>query len=421
MQKKPNIIIITTHDTGRHFGCYGVPSVATPAIDRLAGEGVRFDNMFATSSICSPSRGSLMTGRYPQSNGLTGLAGKNWGSEFNDTKQHLSHVLRDAGYHTVFFGHQHETAELSTLGFDDISGAHRAMLTAPFARVDPGGKPESLADGCKRSSKNAPETASDASSFIKNAAAKEMPFFMQIGFFETHTPYLWGGCEPDDSKGVYLPPYTQSTADTVWQDKVLGPHVAGLQGSIRMVDKAVEIILNALDAGGLADDTLVLFTVDHGPELPRAKWTMSDGGIRVAFIMRWPAGGIAGGKSCDQLLSNVDFLPTLADIAGVPIPKNVEGRSFAWALPGGSGTCEKPRDTVYAMFSYVHTYCARTAAYKIIRDFSETPSTELYDLREDPLELRDVAYDARYAGARADMEARLSAWLDAVGDPIERG
>jgi len=176
-----------------------------------------------------------------------------------------------------------------------------------------------------------------------------------------------------------------------------------------------------LDAGGLADDTLVLFTVDHGPELPRAKWTMSDGGIRVAFIMRWPAGGIAGGKSCDQLLSNVDFLPTLADIAGVPIPKNVEGRSFAWALPGGSGTCEKPRDTVYAMFSYVHTYCARTAAYKIIRDFSETPSTELYDLREDPLELRDVAYDARYAGARADMEARLSAWLDAVGDPIERG
>lgn len=332
----------------------------------------------------------------------------------------MSHVLRDAGYHTAFFGHQHETADVPALGFDDISGAHQGMLCAPFARTDPSEPQKGLADAFKRLSKNAPDTAKDAASFIKNAAASNTPFFMQVGFFETHTPYLWGGCEPDDSSGVYIPSYTQSTADTVWNDHLLGPHAAALQGSIRMVDKAVEIILDALDASDLADDTLVVFTVDHGPELPRAKWTMFDAGIRVAFIMRWPAGGIAGGRSCDQLLSNVDFLPTLGDIADIPIPGNVEGRSFAWALPATSTHCADPRDTVFALFSYVNTYCARTARYKLIRDFSESPSTELYDLREDPLELSNVADDPGYASARADMEARLRSWLEAVDDPMQK-
>lgn len=104
MPQRPNILIISTHDTGRHFGCYGVPTARTPAIDGLAAEGVKFNRMFAASPICSPSRGALLSGQYPLTNGLVGLAGGNWNWELADYRVHLSHRLRDLGYHTAMFG-----------------------------------------------------------------------------------------------------------------------------------------------------------------------------------------------------------------------------------------------------------------------------------------------------------------------------
>ena len=115
MSQRPNILIITNHDSGRHFGCYGVETVHTPAIDALAADGMRFENYFATVPLCSPSRGAMLTGRYPQSTGLMGLTHAPWHWSLNKGEQHLSHILRDAGYHTALFGLQHEAADVQTL------------------------------------------------------------------------------------------------------------------------------------------------------------------------------------------------------------------------------------------------------------------------------------------------------------------
>jgi arylsulfatase A-like enzyme len=359
--------------------------------------------MFATCCVCSPSRGSLLTGRYPQSNGLAGLAGPTWDYELNDPREHLSHVMRENGYHTVFCGLQHETADISTLGFDDDTCAHEHIV------------PEGVMD----EHRCAMTTAENAAAFIEGPRAKEQPFFMQVGFFETHTPYLWGGCEADATEDLHLPEYTQASLDDTWRGIELRPHVAGLQASVRMVDRGVEKILEALESSGLKDDTLLLFTVDHGPELPRAKWTLHDAGLRVAFILRWPGGGFDGGRVCDGFLSNVDFLPTLAEITGIDVPDNIEGTSFAHLLEAGSERKPSNREEAFAMFLYSGEYCVRTQQHKLIAQFTdEEDSIRLFDLQADPLELNDLSDDPVYADTRTQLTKRLRDWLAAVNDPL---
>lgn len=395
MTNTPNIVVVTTHDSGRHFGCYGVETVQTPAIDALADDGVLFTQMFATSSICSPSRGSLMTGQYPQRNGLTGLAGGCWNWELTDPKRHLSHVLRDAGYRTGLFGFQHETANIPSLGFDRHE--HGTPST----------------DGKKA---DAVGVAQAFAQFLQDDDGAK-PFYAQIGFFETHTPYDRGGATPDDPEKVTVPAYAREDTEE------LRAHVAALHGAVRVVDQAVRITTDALRQSGREDDTLLLFNTDHGVELPRAKWTMFDAGLGIAFIMRWPGAGITGGKKCKWLLNNTDFLPTLAELTGLPVAHQLDGVSFAAALPPGETPAEGPRDTVYALFVNAEIYAARSRDYKLIRNFREghTPAAQLFDLARDPLELEDLAQDPAHAEILADINERFWRWLKQVEDPILQG
>ena len=428
MADRPNILVVNTHDSGRHFGCYGVPTVHTPAIDRLASEGVRCTRMYATSSICSPSRGSLLTGRYPQSNGLIGLAGKGWGWELNDSKQHLSHILRDAGYSTALFGVQHETIDPLTLGFDTwVPGCVERKEDDEPLPPDPRDPFQSPLHASAMLT--APEVARGVADFLGSREAAQGPFYVQAGFFETHTPYLWGGCDPDDSQGAWMPPYVQCEDEE--EEKKLRQHVTNLQGSLRRVNEAVETILDALEQKGLAENTLVLFVTDHGPELPGAKWTMYDAGTRIAFILRWPGGGIVGGRTCDCLLSNIDFLPTLGEIAGISVPDNVEGVSFAPSLREGGEDAGPYRDIVFGLNYHGRNYGARTDRYSIVRSCDATcfskdklkensvvPYVEFFDLEKDPLERNNVASDPAYAEPFVEMKKRLMGWLEDVNDPI---
>ncbi|MFP4029116.1 MAG: sulfatase [Candidatus Brocadiia bacterium] len=419
MVDRPNVLIINTHDSGRHFGCYGVPTVHTPAIDALADDGVKFTRMFSTSSICSPSRGSLLTGQYPQRNGLIGLAGGCWNWELTEPTRYLSHVMKNAGYRTAQFGIQHETTDLSKLGFEK----HDPYL------------PEE--DGPK----HAVRVAEGFAEFLRREGKDEEPFYAQIGFFETHTPFLRGPIEADDEHGVWIPPYCEPGKENRWHgmphpgDEKLRDHAAELQGSVRHVDAAVEIILDALREVGLEKDSLVLFTTDHGPELPRAKWTMLDAGTGVAFILRWPGGGLTGGQECDHLLSNVDFLPTLAELLDLPIQHEMDGTSFASVLEDPIVSDQPVRECVFALFVNAATYSARTERYRLVRNFKEGyeprgdacgprrlwPVQRLYDLSNDPLQERNLVEDPVCGDVLEEMNDRFWGWLEEIDAPILNG
>ena len=406
---QPNVLVITTHDSGRMFGCYGNPTVRTPRIDRLAHNGVLFENMNATCPICSPSRGALLTGRYPLANGLVGLAGGSWNWEMNDYHQHLSHLLHDAGYSTALFGLQHETVHIDRMGFDEVS---------------------------PRDKKSAVEVADDACSYLRGGP--DGPFYMQVGFFETHTPYDYADCEPDDENGVWVPPFA-TTHDWPGWARLLnrrfgedpeGPrrHLAELQGSLHRVDCAVGKILDALADAGLDRNTIVLYNTDHGPELPGAKWTMYDPGVGVAFIMRWPEGGVAGGRRCPWMLSNVDFVPTLFELLDLEPPENLQGSSFARACREYVEGVPSTREVAFGNWVDGLNFSARTDRYKLIRNLvpvdstgRECPEYELYDLAIDPLEITDVAREPAYEEAFEQMKEHLDGWLTEMDDPVVHG
>lgn len=408
MAKPPNIVVLTSHDSGRHFGCYGA-GVETPNIDALAADGVRCTAMFAVAPICTPSRGALLTGQCPQRSGLMGLAGGPWMWEMRDPAAHLSHVARAAGYATHLFGHQHETDDVARLGFDALH-----TYLSPHDR-DPANR--------------APAVARSFADFC-SGRERSRPFYAQMGFFETHTPWAFGGAVADDPARVRVPTFANRDDDATRRQ------VAALQGAARQLDEAVGIVTAALRESGFEDDTLVLFNTDHGPELPRGKWTLLDGGLGIAFIVRWPAGGVRGGRTSDWLLSNADFVPTLAELTGLPTSHPLDGRSFAPALRGEAGAMPA-RDEVHALYVDVPQYAVRTRRYKLVRTFRGTrqeppsvddadrprlvPAAQLFDLAHDPLELHDVAADSAYRETLTDMDGRLWRWLEAVGDPILRG
>src|SRR5207302_745572 len=138
--------------------------------------------------------------------------------------------------------------------------------------------------------------------------------YMEVNFFEPHRPFDFGGVEPDTAGGVSVPPYLPDNESS-------RAEIAALQGAIRKADTAIGEILAALDAAGRAGQTVVVFTADHGLALPRAKGTLLDAGIEVALIVRWP-GRTPSGAVRDELVSNVDLVPTYLDAIGAPVPAN---------------------------------------------------------------------------------------------------
>jgi len=406
MPARPNIVQITTHDSGRHIGCYGHPTLHTPVLDQLAAEGVRLTNYFAAVPICCASRASHLTGLWPQRHGLLDLCFPPFNWRLRDDVLHLSQHLRRAGYQTVLCGTQHEViaSELDRLEFGQILAPGRAP---------------------------ADQIAAEAARFLGSQAGGARPFYLQIGFFETHTPFDFGGASPDTSLGVDVPPY-------LVDDEPARRAMAGYQGAIRKVDAAVGAILDALRQAGLEERTLVVFTTDHGVELARSKWFCYDPGLGIAMLVRWPAGGVEGGRDCDLLLSNVDYVPTVLELAAIEPSPELDGRSFAQALTTGSS--EAVRDEVFAMYHKTQTRAIRTSRFKLLRhfdaatDFHRVPvriedvmmkrgSTlvELYDLDDDPNEFHNVAGQPQFSDEQDQLETRLWSWLEAVDDPILKG
>jgi arylsulfatase A-like enzyme len=410
--QRDNVLIVHWHDLGRYLGAYGHADVSSPRLDQLAAEGTLFTRAHATAPLCSPSRGSLFTGRYPQSNGLVGLAHHGW--EYRAGVRTLPQVLSDSGWHTTLFGMQHETSFPARLGFDDYDVSNSYC--------------EYVVEHATRWLRDAPPH----------------PFLLTAGFFETHRPYPRERYEPADPDAVSLPDYLPDLP-AVRED------LADFYGSISVADAAVGELLDTLAETGLDRDTWVVFLTDHGPALPRAKSTLYDAGTGIAMIVRPPTRHAAPGRVYDDLFSGVDLVPTMLELLGLPIPDDVDGLSHAANVLDTISHSVPVRAAVYTTktyhdsfdpirairtkeFSYIENYATRplldlpldieeSASGKAVAPLSAgpRPERELYDLRTDPTEHDNLLTGTVSSAAEAianEMALLLNDWRQKTNDVI---
>jgi len=411
---KPNIVLITTQASGRLFGCYGAKTVNTPSVDKLAAEGALFSGFFASSSNASPSMGAALTGRHPQSNGLMGQCEEPWNWEMNDGEVHLAQLLRLEGYSTTLFRLQDETSKENwkKLGFDEYRARE---MSSNELNVDP-----TKVWGAIR-------VAKELTGFFGEKAkrpAPRKPFYAQIGLFETRKPFDYGNVKHDKEKGVDVPPWITPNDEARNQTSLL-------QGAVNQVDKGIDLIMAGLKRCGLDNDTLVIFTSSHGPDLIRDKGTLYDSGIAVPLIMRWP-GGIKPGTRCEQLASSIDFLPTILEMIDGDMPFNLEGKSLAKAVTEGSQ--EKVNEEIFGI--YTDSRYVRNADFKLIANLIQVsqpqapadiskpdakapmPVFELFDLKADPNEMANLAGSPSHAQILKTLRIKLVDWMQKVNDPI---
>ncbi|MFI6650415.1 sulfatase [Streptomyces sp. NPDC050529] len=421
-----NILVLHCHDLGRFLGAYAVPTVVTPHLDALADQSALFEAAFATAPHCSPARASLFTGTYPQTNGVLGLTHDPFGWDLTEPAGHLAHRLRTAGYRTELIGVHHESRVLP----DDVVAARLG-----FDRVRTGGDRDIVVER--------------TTGALDRAAEGAEPFYLQVGFHEPHrTPsendrpgvmgFLGDSVSPDSSLGHTVPAYLRD-------DEGAREEIAELQGAVRHMDEGVGRILEHLDALGLRDETVVVFTTDHGLPLPRAKCTLYDPGLEVALMMRVPGRDAWKGRRIAPMVSHVDVLPTLLELVGLPEPEGVAGTSLVPLLETGAAA---PAHT-FGQLTH-HTYydpkrSARSETHKLIVNFANAPRAmdptqswvhrslpadlngptigsspllELYDLAHDPHETRNVADEPAYADMFTELATALLGWMREAGDPL---
>lgn len=410
-----NLIIMDCHDLGQHIGAYGWKTVPTHNLDKLASQGIRFENHFCTAPQCSPSRAGLYTGRYPHANGMFGLAHDPFNWRLKQGESHLAQLLSQAGYTTALIGIQHVTAHeaqsVRALGFQDVVLSH---------------KPDQVAQHVRNYFENTPEK----------------PFFLKIGFEYPHRDAQgrFKQAPPDSSLGVEIPPYLPDCPQSKEE-------LAELQGVIHQMDLAVGKILEDIKKAGLLEDTWIIFTTDHGIAMPMAKCTLYDRGIETALIMYAEPFDLVGGKVYQSLVSNVDLVPTILDMLGIDIPGNLQGQSFANLLRKSNF---KERKEIFAEKTFHTAYepqrAIRTERFKLIWNLEvgiinvpgdvmrstifpkvldavveERPHFELYDLQNDPNETLNLAGKAEYAEVFNDLRQRLLTWMRETQDPLLDG
>jgi len=405
---QPNILYVHSHDTGRYVQPYG-HAIPTPNIQRLAEQGVLFRKAFCAAPTCSPSRASLLTGQYAHSSGMLGLAHR--GFSLYNHKQHILHTLRKVGYYSALIGEEHLSKDPTAMGYDRVSKleGYQADIVAP-------GAIEMLSNGLPQ------------------------PFFLSVGFFETHREFL----KPSSIKDANysLPPAPLPDTPRTRLD------MGAFKASAWDLDQGVGAVLEALEANGLAGNTLVICTTDHGIAFPRMKGNLTDHGIGVMLIMRGP-GGFTGGKVSDSLVSQIDLFPTICDLLQIDRPGWLQGESL---LPLMRGEAEQIHDAIFAEVTYHAAYepqrSVRTQRWKYIRRFDhhlgpvlpncdDSPSKDvlmqygwkersraleqLYDLIFDPNEACNAATDLSNAIVLEEMRDRLDQWMSRTDDPLLHG
>ena len=424
---KPNIIIFISDDQNQmDVGCYGNQEVATPHMDQLASEGMRFNRAYAASSMCTPSRSNMFTGLYPFRNG----------SQANHFAvkpgiQSLPHYLQPLGYRVVLAGKSHILPK-SSFPFEYIS-SEMGKYQPIEGRSDPEG-----------------ETVR----FIKEhfTQQSDQPLCLIVATWWPHVP--WMPNRDFDPEKLTIPEYLVDTEET-------REALAAYYQSITEADKLLGSVLEAVENTGEKDNTVFMFFSDQGAQFPSAKWTTYDLGLRVPFIVRWP-GKVQPGSISDAMISLTDLTPTLIDLAGGDPVQELDGESFTEVLLGEK---EEHRPYIFAETSvephywynyvparsiitrdgyhYIKNYVpgarfithidrvernmfyfdswikkakADEQARFLLHRYSYRSSEELYNLNEDAREFHNLAEEAQYAQLLTKLRVLLSNELTEQGE-----
>jgi arylsulfatase A-like enzyme len=442
---RPNILLI--HSDQHRFDCVGVnghPLVRTPHMDRLATEGMNFTHAFCPIPLCVPERCSLLTGQWPAEH----LAIANFDTEaprcFPDHLPTFSAALAEAGYFLGYVAKWHVHQEKTPLDYgfheyvpeSDYYRWRQAEGLAPikqtnawFGETDPITRPEES------------KLAWGADHIIRMLeSSADRPFFVRWDPVEPHLPNVV--CEPYAS--MYAPneidpwpsfqdtfegkPYVQEQMLRTWQIDTWtwddwAPIVGRYLGEISLLDTQVGRILDALDALGLADDTLVIYTSDHGDmcgghRMIDKHFIMYDDVVRVPLMARWP-GRIEPGSVCDAFVAHaVDLASTFCDVAGVPAPETFRGQSLTPLLEGATDNGRQD------IFSTYHGNQFGLCSQRMVRDrrwkyiWNATAEDELYDLATDPAELVNRATDPACGPELQRLRSRLVDWMDQTNDKL---
>jgi len=419
---RPNVLYLHSHDTGRYVQPYG-HAVPTPAYQRLAEEGVLFRQNFCIGPTCSPSRAALLTGQTPHSCGQLGLAHR--GFELEHPERHLAWTLRSNGYATTLVGVQH-------------------VVRNEPDRIAATGYERSFTEG-----RNAARVTPTTLELLREHATgpRDKPFYMDIGFTETHRVFHDAApsqSTAEDPRYCLPPPPLPDTPET-------RKDMADFKASARVLDGAIGQILDALDEHGLADDTLVILTTDHGIAFPQMKCNLTDHGTGVLLIVRGPASHLQlrGGAAVDAMVTHLDVFPTVCEVAGITPPDWLQGASL---VPLAGGEVNHLHEAIFGEVNYHVPYepqrSVRTERWKYIRRYDnfgkpllancddgpskdillrygwsdqDTATEQLYDLVFDPQERHNLIWDDRYRETKSEMGKRLEDWMKETADPLLQG
>lgn len=392
-ESKPNILLITADDLGCQLSCYGEKRFQTPQLDALAAGGARFETFYVAQSSCSSSRSALLTGRYPHENGQYGLA--HLGFRMHPGQQTLPALLQAAGYRTGIIGKLH-VEPAADFPWDWMSD--KKVAAGPTRDVR--------------------WVAEQSRQFFASAQAARQPFFYYVNFFDPHGPYT-----PDVNQVAGLPPAPLAAADITEPFPLRSPTAAAMKrvsaaivNTILRVDAGVGLLLDELQAAGLADNTLVVFLGDNGLPVVRGKTWCYEAGVRVPLLIRGP--GFSPGQVRRDLAAEVDLLPTLLHAAGVEVPSKLAGQPLQQPLA---------REYLFTEMNFHEPQILRVqrtvrdAQYKLLRnltlDEGQAP-VELFDLQADPAETQNIAAEPAHAATRRRLEAALDQWREQTGDPL---
>ncbi|HYT93016.1 MAG TPA: arylsulfatase [Gemmataceae bacterium] len=433
--KRPNVILIITDDQGHgDLGIHGNPKIRTPNLDKLARQGTRF-TYFYVSPVCSPTRASLMTGRY---NYRTGVVDTFLGrSLMHPDEVTLAQMLAAAGYRTGIFGKWHlgDNYPLRAMdrGFQEslvLKGGGIGQPSDP-----PGG--DTYFDPVLYENGKAVKTKGYVSDVLTDAAIRFLerqpdgPFFVYLAFNAPHAPLQ----VPEASYQLYKKMnLAHSEFPQVGQPlpgKALQDVTARVYGMVTNIDDNIGRLLARLDELKLAEDTIVIFLTDNGPQQVRynsglrgRKGTVHEGGVRVPFFVRWP-GKVPAGGTIDRIAAHIDVAPTLLKMCGVNRPAKVsfDGKSL-WPLLRGD-KIDWPDRTLYVQWhrgdrpELYRACAARSQQYRLVQPAGVTgeklpaePKFQLYDISKDPYEEHDFA--AKYPEIIARMRKGYEDWFKDV-------